>query len=85
MDMQQSSTKKKLLIVYHTQFGATAQMAEAACAGARQTDDVDVVLKHAADASVDDVLRCDAFCVISTGMLFIPADHLGVDRIGGDL
>ena len=32
---------KRLLIVYHTQFGGTAQMAEAALDGARSIDDVD--------------------------------------------
>lgn len=66
MDLQQSSAKKKLLIVYHTQFGATAQMAEAACAGAKQIENIDVILKHAAGASVDDVLRCDAILIATS-------------------
>ena len=34
---------KRLLIVYHTQFGGTAQMAEAAARGARQIDDVETI------------------------------------------
>ena len=41
---------KRLLIVYHTQFGGTAQMAEAAARGARQIDDVETIVKRAADA-----------------------------------
>jgi len=57
---------KRLLIVYHTQFGATAQMAEAACSGARDIDDVATVLKRAADAGVDDVLRCDALLIATS-------------------
>ena len=57
---------KRLLIVYHTQFGGTAQMAEAALGGARQLDDVESVLKHAADAGVDDLLRCDALVIATS-------------------
>ena len=50
---------KRLLIVYHTQFGGTAQMAEAAARGARQIDDVETIVKRAADAGTDDLLDCD--------------------------
>ena len=38
---------KKLLIVWHSQFGGTAQMAQAARAGAAEVDDVEVVFKRA--------------------------------------
>ncbi len=47
--MLRSTVMKRLLIVYHTQFGGTAQMAEAAFAGARSIDEVDTVLLRAAD------------------------------------
>jgi multimeric flavodoxin WrbA len=57
---------KRLLIVYHTQFGGTAQMAEAAGGGAREIEDVDTVLKRAADAGVDDVLRCNALLIATS-------------------
>lgn len=43
---------KRLLIVYHTQFGATKQLAEAAAGGARRIDDVETILARAADAGV---------------------------------
>ena len=57
---------KRLLIVYHTQFGGTAQMADAGCRGAREIEDVDTVLKRAADAGVDDVMQCDALLVATS-------------------
>jgi flavodoxin len=62
----QQSAKPKLLIVYHTQFGATAQMAKAAYFGAQQIDDVDVVLKHASDSGADDLLECAALIVCTS-------------------
>src|SRR5213594_4001501 len=52
---------KRLLIVYHTQFGGTAQMAEAALGGARQIDDVESILKRA-----DDMLHCDALIIATS-------------------
>jgi multimeric flavodoxin WrbA len=57
---------KRLLIVYHTQFGGTAQMAAAAAAGARPVDDVETVLKRAAEAGVDDLLGCDALLIATS-------------------
>ena len=57
---------KRLVIVYHTQFGGTAQMAEAAYRGARTIDDVETVLKRASDAGVADVMHCDALLVATS-------------------
>ncbi len=57
---------RRLLIVYHTQFGGTAQMAEAACRGARAIDDVATTMGRAAEAGVDDLLDCDALLVATS-------------------
>jgi multimeric flavodoxin WrbA len=57
---------KRLLIVYHTQFGGTAQMARAACDGARGIGEVDTLLVRAADADVDAVLRADALLIATS-------------------
>ena len=57
---------KRLLIVYHTQFGATLQMAEAAAAGARTIADVATALHRAADAGVDDLLAADALLLATS-------------------
>jgi multimeric flavodoxin WrbA len=59
-------SKRRLLIVYHTQFGATRQMAEAACRGARAIDEVETTLMHASQAVVDDLLNCDALLVATS-------------------
>jgi flavodoxin len=57
---------KRLLIVWHSQFGGTAQMAQAAREGAVDEGDVEVVAKRAQDAGVDDLLACDALLVATS-------------------
>jgi hypothetical protein len=51
---------KRLLIVWHTQFGGTGQMAAAAIAGARSVPGVETIARHAHEADVADVLAADA-------------------------
>jgi multimeric flavodoxin WrbA len=57
---------RRLLIVYHTQFGATAQMAEAAFDGARSIEDVETVMKRAADAGVADLEHANALLIATS-------------------
>jgi NAD(P)H-dependent FMN reductase len=57
---------KVLLIVWHSQFGGTAQMAAAARDGARTIAEVDVEYREARDANVADLLRCDALLVATS-------------------
>ena len=57
---------KVLLIVWHSQFGGTAQMAVAARDGARTIAEVDVEYREARDANVADLLRCDALLVATS-------------------
>lgn len=54
---------KRLLIVYHTQFGGTLQLAQAAHAGASSCVDVDAPFKTAAEAGVDDMLAADGYLI----------------------
>ena len=51
---------KSLLIVYHSQSGASAQLARAACRGARLEPDVAVTVKRAWDAGIRDLVQADA-------------------------
>ena len=51
---------KKLLIVYHSQSGATARLAAAVREGARREAEVEVLLLRAWDAGLDDLIQCDA-------------------------
>jgi multimeric flavodoxin WrbA len=57
---------KRLLVVFHTQFGGTAQMAEAAYRGASEIAEVATQLRRAADAGVDDMLGCDALLIATS-------------------
>lgn len=50
---------KRLLIVYHSMTGGTAQMAEAAAAAARA--EIETTLLHADDAGPDEVLEADGY------------------------
>ncbi len=53
----------RILIVYHSQTGHTKQMADAVCEGAKAIDEVEVVLKKASEATLDDLLACDGLAV----------------------
>lgn len=59
-----------LLIVHHTQFGGTAQLAEAAAEGARGVGGIEVVSRLAQHAGVDDVLA-------ARGYLFGTSENFG--------
>ncbi|MEY4763708.1 MAG: hypothetical protein RI907_381 [Pseudomonadota bacterium] len=52
---------KTLLIVHHSQTGATRQLAEAVRQGALQQGEVDVMLLHASEAGPADVLAAQAY------------------------
>ena len=52
-----------LLIVYHTQSGNTGQLAEAVLRGARTEAGVDTVMKRAFDATLEDLLGCQALLI----------------------
>ncbi|MFA5323925.1 MAG: flavodoxin domain-containing protein [Smithella sp.] len=53
----------KILIVYHSQTGKTAKMADAVAEGAKSIDGVEVVLKKASDATLDDLLTADGLAL----------------------
>ena len=53
----------KILIVYHSQTGNTEKMAHAVAEGARGIEGVDVILKKAADTTLDDLLTADGFAL----------------------
>jgi multimeric flavodoxin WrbA len=57
---------KRILIVHHTQFGATLQVAQAARDGAQAIDGIDVVFLRAADAGVPELLGADAVIVATS-------------------
>ncbi len=57
---------KQLLIVWHSQFGGTAQMAEAARAGAEGVGEVAVRSMHASEAGVADLLVCDGLLIATS-------------------
>ncbi len=52
---------KRLLVVWHSHTGGARQMAEAAAAAARTEAGVEVVLRHAPQASVEDVLAAEGY------------------------
>ena len=53
------SPRKRLLVVFHTQSGNTAQLAEAVLRGANRVPETETRLLRAFDAGVDDLLNCD--------------------------
>jgi multimeric flavodoxin WrbA len=55
---------KSLLIVYHSQSGASAQLARAAWRGARLETDVDITVRRAWDAATADLERADGLLLV---------------------
>lgn len=54
---------KKILIIYHSQTGSTAEMARVVAAGARKIPSVITVLKKSQDATLDDLLECSGLAI----------------------
>jgi len=50
----------KVLIVYHSLGGNTKKMAEAVAAGAKEVAGTEVTVKTGLEATIDDLLTCDA-------------------------
>lgn len=55
--------KKKILIIYHSQGGTMERLAKCFAVGAEQEENVDVILKKAADANLDDLLSCHGVAI----------------------
>lgn len=53
----------RILIVYHSQTGKTERMAYAVAEGAKSIEGVEVILKKASDASLEDLLTADGLAV----------------------
>ena len=53
-----NNSDTNILVVYHSQTGNTRKMAEAVAKGAGSVKNVRVVLKKAADATLEDLEKC---------------------------
>ncbi len=56
---------KQLLIVYHSQGGSTESLARAASEGAAREETINVELRRAFDAGIDDLLSCHGLLICS--------------------
>ncbi len=54
---------KRLLLLYHSQGGRTAALAEAALAGARREAAVETLPKRAGEATLEDLLACHGLLI----------------------
>ena len=57
--------RKRLLIVYHSQSGTMEQLARRLAQGARHEQEVETLLKPAAEAGVEDLLSCQGIALCS--------------------
>jgi multimeric flavodoxin WrbA len=58
-------SKKKLLIIYHSQGGNTEKLAEACFEGILRQNEVEVFFKRALGTTLRDVLNCDALLIVT--------------------
>ncbi len=61
--MKDFLTMALILIIYHSQGGSTRAMAEAAAEGVNRVQGAEALLKHASDADISDLLRCDGILI----------------------
>ena len=54
---------KTILVIYHSQTGATEKMAQAVAGGVAAMDGAQAVVKRAAEAGLDDMLSCDGLVI----------------------
>lgn len=52
---------KRLLVVYHSLTGGTAQMVAAAEAGMRRAEALELIIRRAEDAGADDLIEADGY------------------------
>ena len=57
------TTKKKLLIIYHSQGGTMERLAQRFAKGASLEEEVDTILKPASEAGLDDLLHCRGIAI----------------------
>lgn len=60
---QDGTSPIDILVIYHSQNGKTRQMAEAVAEGAAKIQGVRVSLKPAAEATLQDLIQCDALAI----------------------
>lgn len=53
----------KIMVIFHSQSGHTQEMAKHVADGVLSIDNVELVLKKAADATLNDLLQCDGLAV----------------------
>jgi len=53
----------RILIVYHSQTGNTEKMARMVAQGAASIENTEVMVKEAADASLEDLLACEGLAI----------------------
>ncbi len=53
----------RILIVFHSQTGNTERMAKAVSEGAGSIENVEVVMKHARDAILEDLIQADGLAI----------------------
>ena len=55
--------QKDILIVYHSQGGTMASLAQRFARGAAREEEVEVILRRAGETTLDDLLRCRAIAI----------------------
>ena len=54
---------RKILVIYHSQTGNTEKMAESVAKGASSIENVTVLLKRAAETTLQDLMECDGLAI----------------------
>ncbi len=57
------TAKKCILVVYHSQGGTMKQMAKRFATGVAKEENIELIFKKAADATIEDLLKCNGIAI----------------------
>jgi flavorubredoxin len=63
MGTRLENKKKNILVIYHSQGGTMERMTESFVRGAVKEQEIEITLKKAMDANIDDLLNCNAIAI----------------------
>ncbi|MFC1823494.1 flavodoxin family protein [Thermodesulfobacteriota bacterium] len=62
-DLNEKTAECKILVIYHSQTGNTEKMARHVAKGAGEIEGVNVVLKRATEAKLEDLMECEGLVI----------------------
>ncbi len=76
------TAKKCILVVYHSQSGTMKRMAMRFAAGVAKEENIELIFKKAADATIEDLMKCNGIAIGSPEYFGTMAGMINTDFHG---